>query len=285
MPAVDEDGELLEDEDDDGNPLYFVTPWQPALIDGAVWPAGGAGVPIAKPRIVRREPYDGGVFARWLYPRVVREALASGTSSSVTEAFGWLPPPLMNEGGKVRTQWLYQYLLDPTTIRPAAVLNMPRYRLSPQEAARLTDYFAAVSGAEFPYHDDAPPVVSATESQKQRTAGALKILTDSKTFCAKCHLVGDYRPGGRIATTLAPNLANVQSRLRSDYLRRWLADPKQALPYTAMPVNFPPEGEPLGQDLLPGGSLEQIDAMTELLLNYERIMAEKTSVREMTEGE
>ena len=48
-----------------------------------------------------------------------------------------------------------------------------------------------------------------------------------------------------------------------------------------MPVNFPPEGEPLGQDLLPGNSLEQIDAMTELLLDYERIMAEKTSVRAM----
>ena len=199
MPAVNEEGELLEDEDDDGNPLYFVTPWKPALIGGDVWPAGGPGVPIAKPQIVRREPYDGGDFARWLYPRVVQKALASGASSSVTEPFGWVPPPLMNEGSKVRTQWLYQYLLDPTTIRPAAVLNMPRYRLCPQEAARLTNYFAAVSGAEFPYHDNVAPSASATDAEpdKRRNAGALKVLTDARTFCAKCHLVGDYRPGGK----------------------------------------------------------------------------------------
>ena len=284
-PVVDEEGELMEDEDDDGNPLYFVTPWEPALVHGDVWPAGGMAIPIAEPRIVRKEPYDGGAFARWLYPIVVEEALSSGASSSVTEAWGWVPPPLVGEGRKVRPEWLFEYLLNPQPIRPAVVLNMPRYHLSQDETTALADYFAAVDGAEYPYHRDAPlPAPGDDAGRAKRLSGAMRVLTDSKTFCAKCHLIGDYSPGGDITTTLAPNLADVHGRLRADYLRRWLANPKQTLPYTTMPVNFPPSGKPLGQDLLPGRSLEQIDTMTELLRDYVRVMMEKTSVRKPAEG-
>lgn len=281
MPMLDEEGELMEDEDDEGNPIYFVTPWEPALVNGDVWPAGGMGIGIARPRIIRKQPYDGGDFARWLYPVVVEEALSSGTSSSVAEAWGWLPPPLIGEGLKVRPQWLYEYLLDPAPIRPARVLNMPRYNLSRDEAATLTAYFAAVDGAESPYDRPTPVLAEAdSEARKELLLCAMDILIDSKTYCAKCHLIGDYGPGGEITTTLAPNLADVHRRLRGEYLRRWLANPKAILPYTAMPVNFPPDGEPLGQDLLPGTSVEQLDAVTELLLRYERIMTRKAPIPE-----
>jgi cytochrome c2 len=70
----------------------------------------------------------------------------------------------------------------------------------------------------------------------------MRILLDRKTYCAKCHLIGDYRPEGDTLTSLAPNLQDVARRIRPDYLRRWLADPRSVLPYTAMPVNFPPMG-------------------------------------------
>ena len=45
---VESTGKLLEDEDDAGQPLYYFMPWEPAVIDGRTWPAGGAEVPIAK---------------------------------------------------------------------------------------------------------------------------------------------------------------------------------------------------------------------------------------------
>src|SRR5207244_7955128 len=66
-------------------------------------------------------------------------------------AYGWLPPPLINEGKKVQTAWLHDFLLDPYPIRPAVFLRMPRFNMSSSEATALANYFAAVDNADFPY--------------------------------------------------------------------------------------------------------------------------------------
>ena len=55
-----------------------------------------------------------------------------------------LPPPLHREGERVQPNWLYQFLLNPQTIRPHVILNMPRFNMSPEEASALVDYFVAV---------------------------------------------------------------------------------------------------------------------------------------------
>ena len=67
------------------------------------------------------------------------------------EAWAWLPPPLVGEGSKVQPQWLNDYLLDPYLIRPATVMRMPKYNLSPDELRRLADYFAAQDSSQYPY--------------------------------------------------------------------------------------------------------------------------------------
>jgi hypothetical protein len=113
---------------------------------------------------------------------------------------------------------------------------------------------------------------------------AMRLVIDKTTYCAKCHLIGDYNPGGETQTILAPNLAEVGRRIRPDYLRRWLADPKSVLPYTGMPMNFPAEGPPMGQDLLPGTSREQLDAVIDLLLQYDAYLQKRTSIRTMIDG-
>jgi hypothetical protein len=119
---------------------------------------------------------------------------------------------------------------------------------------------------------------------------AFRLVTDQKTFCAKCHLVGDWRPGGGArsagwsGTVLAPNLERVAARIRPEYLRRWIANPKAILPYTPMPVNFP-VGERRGQDLLPGTSAEQLDAVCDFLLNYDTYLTRRMSVQEWMGGE
>ena len=284
MPRVDAAGALVEDEDDDGNPLYFFALWEPAAIGGQIVRPGGAEVMISRPQLVTQHPPRGGDLARLLFPVVLSQARAAGSAAAEQEAWGWLPPPLVGEGAKVQPAWLHDYLLRPTPIRPAAVLRMPQFNLSPAEAGKLVDYFAAMSGANFPYAS--PPAETAAElAQRQRRLPgrldhAMKILVDRTTFCAKCHLIGDYEPGGEIRTTLAPNLEQVGRRIRPEYVGRWLANPKAALPYTPMPVNFPPTGEPLGQDLFPGSSVEQRDAVTDLLLNYDRYIMGRISIRQ-----
>jgi len=285
MPRGDATGRLLEDEDDDGNPLFFFTLWEPAVINGSVWTVGGAEVMISGPRVTGKRPPLGGALARLLYPDVLAEARASGSSTSEVEALGWVPPSLVNEGARVRPQWLHDYLLQPTAIRPAAVLRMPRYNMSPDEAGKLVDYFAAMAGAEFPYSSHrrgrSANLAAAEALRPGRLDDAMRVLIDRQTYCAKCHLIGEFGPGGENRTILAPDLERVGRRIRPDYVRRWLASPKSVLPYTAMPVNFPPTGDPLGQDLFPGSSMEQLDAVVDLLLNYDWYVRSRTKTENL----
>jgi len=282
MPRVDAQGRLREDEDDDGNPVYAFTLWEPAAVAGQVWRVGGPDLLVPKSQLAAQRAPWGGRYARLLYPHVLADARTAGSSAVEQEAWGWLPPSLAQIGRAVQPQWMYGYLLRPTVIRPAAVLRMPAFNLTVDEARRLADYFAALGGAEFPYAAQAATLPATTAEARDRAARyhrAAKFLFDRTTYCAKCHLIGDSSPGGENRTVLAPALDQVGRRIRPEYLRRWLANPKSALPYTAMPANFPPTGAPLGQDIYPGPSLEQLDAVLELLLNYDWYLGHKRTER------
>jgi cytochrome c551/c552 len=269
MPRLSAAGAVLEEEDDDGNPVCFFTLWEPAG-QGGREKVGGPDVVVPKNHLAAVQPPWGGTLARLLYPLVLAEARQSGSSAAEVEAWGWLPPALVHEGAIVQPDWLFRYLLEPTVIRPAAVLRMPRFNLSSAEAAKLTDYFAATAGVEFPY--TAKPIAASAPLDPERLDNAQKLLVDRTTFCGKCHATGDDAPAERNRTLLAPRLDEVGRRMRPEYIRRWLADPKSVLPYTAMPSHFPTTGEPLGQDIFSGSSREQLDAVTELLIRYDEYM-------------
>ncbi len=276
MPQRTAEGKLDETEDEDGNPLYAFQLWEPATIGSKTWPVGGAAVLVPPGKILQKRPPRGGDFARLLFPAAIAEAKQAGSTAGPQEAWGFLPPALVHVGRAVQPGWLHDYLLQPSVIRPASLLRMPKYNLSPAEARKLADYFAAAAGAEFPFDSDprgiAARQAAGASSRFESWQRAYRLVTDEKAFCGQCHLFGDRRPGGGTPsagswTTLAPNLQRVAARIRPEYLRRWLADPKAILPYTPMPVNFPPN-ERRGQDLLPGTSGEQLDAVVDFLLNY-----------------
>ncbi|HEY5837419.1 MAG TPA: hypothetical protein VIT19_00185, partial [Pyrinomonadaceae bacterium] len=59
--------------------------------------------------------------------------------------------------------------------------------------------------------------------------------------CLKCHITGDP---GHDATAIAPNFLLASERLKPDWTFRWLLDPAQISPGTAMPTGlFKKEGE------------------------------------------
>src|SRR5437763_11338627 len=111
----------------------------------------------------------------------------------------------------------------------------------------------------------------------QRLDDAMKIIVNVN-FCVKCHLVGDYSPPGSVRAK-APQLADVYRRLRPDFVRDWIANPKMILPYTSMPVNIPYENPPaiLGQ-LYHGDNVEQVLALAELLMNYDQYARQSTRI-------
>ena len=199
MPQRTAEGKLDQTEDEDGNPLYAFQLWEPAAIGGKVWPVGGASVLVALGQIVQQRPPRGGDFARLLLPAVIAETKLASSTIATEEAWGFLPPPLVQTGRAVQPAWLHDYLLQPSVIRPASVLRMPKYNLSPDEAAKLADYFAAAAGADFPFDSDsrgrAARLADDGPGQVQRWQKALRLIIDQKTFCAKCHLVGDYAAG------------------------------------------------------------------------------------------
>jgi len=296
MPRVDTQGRLVEDEDAEGNPLYYFTLWQPALINGRLWLVAGPDLAISGRRLLLREPALGGRLARWLYPVVLARRRAVGSAGVEGEVWGSLPPPLVGEGAKVRREWLYDYLLAPRPIRPAVVMRMPHYDLTPRQARLLAEYFSALSHAAMPdaprYAAGTPPTAQLSrlpsesaekQTRLERMRRAMHLLIDQNTYCAKCHVIGDYRPPGGTDARLGPDLTAAGRRLRAEYLYRWLAHPQALLPYTPMPVNFPPEGAPLDASVMPGSTREQLDAVADLLLNYDWYVKQVLSIQRLIE--
>jgi hypothetical protein len=309
--AIFDDEEFpLEEEEDEKFPLeklqYAFDLRQPAALDGWPYQVGERSLLIASRRIERRRRSYGGALAKYLLPHVVDREKLLNPNAKGADAWAWLPPPLIGEGRKVQPAWLNDYLLDPHLIRPAVVMRMPKFNLSAVEARKLADYFAAKDSARYPYpfvperrdpylaQADARYARQLEELQREgpllldispagrHLVDAMQIVT-SENYCVKCHRVGDFDPTG-IDRVKAPDLSMVYRRLRADYLRTWIAKPTAILPYASMPVNIPYDatapllGTTMSQDLYHGDSLEQLDALVDLLMNYDQYTRQQSRV-------
>ena len=282
MPQlVDEDGIPVEPDEED---VVFHRPlmlWQDTLVDGEPRLVGGPNiyVPEAAIEAGTHYPAKGGDLARLLFPVVIEDELEINPNVKPSDAWGWLPPPLVGEGKKVQSAWLHKFLLNPQTIRPSAVLRMPKFNLQSKHASALVNYFATVDGAEYPYvYDprlDEASLSTAEAAYPGHLDGAMKIVTNNN-YCVKCHLVGDYSPPGN-PKALAPQLGVVYERLRPDYVHDWIANPKRFLPYTGMPVNIPHD-KPVSQKLYAGDSEQQVSALTDLLMHFDEFAKQKFSL-------
>lgn len=303
-PIVNDDiGEpLYEDEQYDPRDVeYAFQLYRPAVIDGHVYQTGEGALYIPAENIEKRRPTVGGDLTKYLLPHVVERERRISPSIRGSEAWGWLPPPLIGQGAKVQTDWLHDFLLDPYTVRPATVLRMPRFNMTPAEATKLVNYFAAKDNVEFPYtfsdrrradHLRAEEKSYAARLIEERgesdpPAGvrfrdAMRIVTNSN-YCVQCHPVGDFDPDKELRGK-GPDLARVYSRLRPDYLRRWLAKPAGILPFTGMPVNIaydpnlPFTGSQVPQDLFHGDSTDQLDGLLDLLMNYDIYAKQRSEI-------
>ncbi len=293
---VDEDGVPIEPDDTESQPYYEFQLYQHTMVGGAPRLVGSADAILqlqadrehGGPAQGTAFPTNGGDLAKYLYSRAIEEEKKTNPSVVATEAWSWLPPPLHHEGEKVQTDWLHDFLMDPTRIRPAAILRMPNFRMSSAEAAALVDYFAANSNADFPYEYNERRrggyLAELERSHPTLLDDAMKIVTDGN-YCVKCHSIGDYEVRGSIRTQ-GPRLDEVYRRLRPDYTRRWVASPARILPYTGMPVNIPydPAAPNLGgvnQALFPGTSIMQLDGVVDLLMNFDEYTKRRTSVKEL----
>lgn len=278
---VDEDGIPVEPDEEDVVLHRPVMLWKDVLIDGEPRLVGGPSlfVPEDAIRAGKHYPAKGGDLARLLFPVVIEDEREINPNVKPDDAWGWLPPPLVGEGTKVQSPWLHKFLLNPHPIRPAAVLRMPKFNLQSSQAAALTDYFASVDGADYPYvYDtrlDESSLLKAEARYPEHLEGAMRIVTNNN-YCVKCHLVGDYAPPGN-PKALAPQLGRVHERLRPEYVYEWIANPKRFLPYTGMPVNIP-HNKPVSQELYAGDSEQQVGGLTDLLMHFDEFAKRQFSL-------
>jgi cytochrome c2 len=270
---VDQEGVPIEADDKESARFYEFVPYQPVTVAGIPRAVGvqTLRIPAAAdgsgPANGKAFAGHGGDLAKYLYSRVIAEE--KKTNPNVVQA-----------------DWLHDFLMDPTMIRPAVVLRMPNFHMSTDEASKLVDYFAAKSNAEFPYEYNGRRrrgyIADVEQTHPALLNDAMKIVTNGN-YCVKCHSLGDYQVKGS-PKGLGPNLDQVYRRLRPDYVRRWVGNPQRILPYTGMPVNIPfaptpPNFGGVAQDLFPGPSISQLDGVVDLLMNFDEYTRRQTSVK------
>lgn len=265
-------GKIIEDLDELDNPLSFFMPWRPVKLGNRIWPVGEASLPIASTQLLSKRDQDGGSFALLLYPAVISIAQDLQLTAGQREMWGCLPPNLYYSGESLQSAWLAQYLRAPYPIRPAVPLAMPRYQLTNEEIQMLIEYFAAraekTKELAEAWKTQEAQLILREEEWPGRLDAAWNLIHDSKTYCAKCHIF-TADTGHLALPTEAPRLEEVYRRLRRNYLRAWVTDPKKILPYTAMPVNFPADGRALDRSVFDADSQVQLQAVLDLLEHYD----------------
>lgn len=125
--------------------------------------------------------------------------------------------------------------LDRNGVRVYLKARMPTFNFSPNELQTLVRFFMAMSGQQEPYIKE--PLQPLSEQEKL----VARQMFTSGTPCLKCHITGD--PAHDVQA-IAPNFLLAGERLKRDWTFRWLLDPAQIDPGTAMPSGlFRKEGD------------------------------------------
>ena len=268
-------------EEDPEFQMYSFVLWDPIRLEDGRMIMPGQPMPVSVPMLKSQDPGRGGELAEWLVKQLPGNEPGV---NDVNEARQAAPPPLVKEGYKVQTPWLYQFLKNPEQLRFTTVLRMPKFNMDDAEAQSLANYFAAVDKAPYPYQSIPERQAEyqreqAIEYQHEYPNAQEDFMTASwlalnGPLCRKCHTVG-----GNVVTEVdpsqvkrGPNLQRVQDRMRSDFTRLWVYNPKWILPYTSMPQNFPPGAASAMPELFGGDNVRQAEAVVDALFNYTKLM-------------
>jgi len=157
--------------------------------------------------------------------------------------------------------------LDRNGVRPYLQFRMPTFNFSPNELQVLVRFFMAMSGQQDPYIKEPMQPLTAQEKLVARE------MFTSGTPCLKCHITGDP---ARDAKAIAPNFLLAAERLKPDWTFRWLLDPAQISPGTAMPSGlFRKEGDRMVANLatLPPAATGYEGDHSRLLMRYMFLMS------------
>jgi mono/diheme cytochrome c family protein len=136
------------------------------------------------------------------------------------------PPPLTHIAEKTSREWIYAWIKNPQAY--AASATMPNFQLSDQDAADISAFLIVQSTAS-----------PAARVQVNASATAAADATQAATlygasFCSSCHAVQNAA-GNLVGGNFGPELTRVGSKVKPEWLQRWLNNPADYEQGTRMP--------------------------------------------------
>ncbi|MBI4971950.1 MAG: c-type cytochrome [Candidatus Omnitrophica bacterium] len=190
------------------------------------------------------------------------EGEEGGNIAKTVEDPGMAPPSIVGQGKRTQDKWLFNFLKNPTPIRPWLHFRMPTFGFSDQDADTLVKGFRGKSHVPLTFVD------ADAKAAPESLADGKKIFEMFQ--CTKCHAV---TPEGKIelkegvtASDLAPNLTLAKNRLRHEWIVDWLKDPNAVMPNTRMPGYFPDLQSP-APDILGGDAMKQMAALRDYVVS------------------
>src|SRR5208283_3031022 len=134
------------------------------------------------------------------------------------------PPSLSHIADKSSREWLYAWLKDPKAY--ASTATMPNFKLSDNDARDISTFLVANST---PLPGD-----SVTLSAKPSSDPAAGASLYGESFCASCHAVQNAA-GNVVGGDVGPELTRIGNKVKPEWLRAWLRNPRVYDSGTAMP--------------------------------------------------
>ena len=193
--------------------------------------------------------------------------IAAGQDRAVAAAYA--PPNLNTEGAKTQPQWLYQFLNEPTEIRPWLNVRMPTFEFNDEQLNSLTAYFSALDDAAYPFDDK----FTVAHEYPRTIVTAGRTLAQGQLQCFRCHVQDGVPPAGQAPDQWAPDLAMAAQRLRYEWIQDWIADPQSIFPGTKMPQYWQELDTPSfftapnGSPVLDGNTRQQIEALAAYIMS------------------
>jgi len=137
---------------------------------------------------------------------------------------GTLAPDLSYEGSLAQRKWIFDFLKNPQTVRPALILRMPQFNMTDKEASIVAEYLSLAVQKPGVDPDSIDPRLFTPAM-----VAAGKALYQTKYQCQSCHTIGGM--GGYVG----PNLNNAGNWLTPAWIEAWLRNPQALQPGTIEP--------------------------------------------------
>ena len=175
---------------------------------------------LAELRSTPRLNYGRHLLARegCVHCHTVREG--DGTVLTATDD----PPSLEHIADKTTREWVFAWLQNPQAY--ASTATMPNFQLTQDDARDISAFLMSQST---PLQGDTMQVPVGKSSDP--TAAPMLY---GESFCASCHATQNAA-GNLVGGTLGPELTNVGSKLKPEWLAAWIRDPGHYDPETKMP--------------------------------------------------